>query len=109
MVKQTPIQTRYIILAVLFVCLATADSLVMHLSLAAGAVELNPLVAYLLRFGEIGFWCSKGLIAAGAVAFFVHLSRKYPVQAGKILVAMTILIGFDLAWDFAGLVYLGVI
>ena len=102
------IGTRHVVLAVVFVCLAVADSLVMHLSLAMGATELNPIVAYLLRFNETGFWCLKGLVAAGSATFFVLLSRKYPVQAGRILLGITVVVGLGLAWDFAGLLYLGV-
>jgi hypothetical protein len=105
-IEPTAINTRHIVLAVMFVCLAVADSLVMHLSLAMGATELNPIVAHVLAFNEVGFWYLKGLIAVGAVAFFVLLSRKYPAQVGKILMAITIVVGIDLLWDSIGLVYL---
>jgi hypothetical protein len=108
-VEPAVIRTRHVVLAVLFVCFAVADSLVMHVWLAMGAGELNPIVAYLLQIDEMGFWCLKGLVAVGSVVFFVLLSRKYPAQMGRILTGITVLIGLDLIYDLSGLIYTSMI
>jgi hypothetical protein len=99
------VKKKHILLAALFVCFAVADSLVMHISLARGASELNPLVNHLLRMNEMGFWYFKAGFVASAVAVFLLLSRKYPVQVGRILIIITGLTAVDCAWDLSQLLY----
>jgi hypothetical protein len=93
-------------LAILFVIFAIADSIVMHISLGMGAGELNPIVCYLLQINEMGFWYLKVAVAIGAGIFFVLLSRKYPSQMGKILIAITLLVSLDFIYDLSGLIYM---
>lgn len=96
------IRGLHILLAILFVAFAIADSGIMHRLLAMGAIELNPIVSYFLHLNEMGFWYAKILFAVGAMTLFLFLSRKYPSQIGKILITITTLISFTFSYDLLG-------
>lgn len=99
---RTPPSVRLIVLLyVLFVTFHAFDAWSTIEAIRNGAVELNPVMAWLLRHGNATFFAVKvGVIAGGLGLFLALLARRRPL-AWYGLVGLTVLYGIVAAWHVA--------
>ncbi len=97
----TPPRVRLI--ALLYLLLLVSNAFDAHATLdavRAGAVELNPVMAYALSFGPAVFIGAKMLLAGGLGLFLAVMARRRRI-AWYGLVGLSAVYGAVLAWQVA--------
>jgi hypothetical protein len=75
--------TPLLVAAIIVMVLSLGDAILTLILISNGAIELNPIMNYLLNTGTTHFIVGKYSLTAGAV-FFVLLFNFYPLRGSKI-------------------------